>query len=69
MQYNLKVAKALKEISNCQKFLEAKTGFKKYAEQYSERVSYALFHLQEARKSLSESNTAFFGGKAVIEVR
>lgn len=69
MQYNSRITNALKTIEDCQNFIKSKQGFKKYADKYPERISNALFHLDAAKKSLMESNSAFFGGKIEIIVR
>ena len=69
MQYNSRIINAIKAIENCQDFILSKYGFKKYANQYPDRISAALFHLGETKKSLIKSNSAFFGGKIEIEVK
>jgi len=69
MQYNSRITNALKTIEDCQNFIPSKHGLKKYTDQYPERISNALFHLGEAKKSLHESNSAFFGGTIEIIVK
>ena len=69
MQFNSRITNAIKTVEDCQDFIQSKYGFKKYANQFPDRISAALFHLGEAKKSLVKSNSAFFGGNIEIIVR
>jgi RIO-like serine/threonine protein kinase len=67
MKYNFQVMKALKEIEKCRKFIQSKQ-ISKYATHNPERISKALFYLDEATIILYKSNSAFFGGEIKINV-
>jgi NADH/NAD ratio-sensing transcriptional regulator Rex len=68
MQYNSRILKALKEMEKCRIFIKSKQ-ISSYATHHPERISKALFYLDEAKIILWNSNTAFFGGEIKITVK
>lgn len=68
MQYNSRILKALKEMEKCRIFIKSKQ-ISGYATHHPDRISKALYHLDEAKIFLCNSNAAFFGGEIKITVR